>query len=184
MVYLQFPLRRGKRPVTTLAEDETSKGLRVEAGLRNIKGTEDLASRIKFVDEFFSNVVDNMQRQLDQFVRKPKKTKMDLEQMKILNEHIVNFEAYRATKKSAMAWSIAGEDPEMSKKYSAFETFFTRNWQNPWEAKKIMRFSQYLLDLSFKNIHVEPAPQIVVQSLPSGHRISFEETKPKTEEIE
>ncbi|MDH5481597.1 MAG: hypothetical protein OEY22_01765 [Candidatus Bathyarchaeota archaeon] len=173
MVKFQWPIRRGKATSSTLAGDQTSQSLKLEAGLTTIKGTEDLASRIRFTDDFFTNILNEFHAQLKQLLQKKDKTPEDIELISMLNAYLVNFESYRAVKKSGMAWSIAGQDHDMSKRYMAFETYFTRNWRNPDEVKKILRFAMYLLDISFKENHVEPAPSIIVQSLPSGPRIDL-----------
>jgi hypothetical protein len=173
MVRFQWPIKRGKRNASTLQEDQTSQNLKIEAGLTKIHGTEDLASRIQFTDEFFTNVMNEFHIQLKQLLAKKKKTPEDIKLIETLNAYLVNFEAYRAVKKAGMAWSTAGQDHDMSKRYMAFETYFTRNWRDPDEVKKILRFAMYLADISFKEIHVEQAPTIIVQSLPQGHRIDL-----------
>jgi len=171
--HLQWPITRGKRTATTLAEAETSKELRIEAGLTSIRGTEDLASRIKFTDDFFAAMINHTIKQLDKLVSRQNKTPEDLHMINVLNGYLANWESYRAVKKSGMAWCTSGENREMSQRYIAFETYFTRNWQDPWETKKIVRMAMYLLDISFKEPHVAPASTIVVQSLPKGNSINL-----------
>lgn len=170
---MQWPIAREKRKPSTLAEAETSKELRIEAGLTNIKGTEDLASRIRFTDDFFSNMINYALDQLRLLLKKKQRTPEDEELIQLLNSYLANLEAYRAVKKSGMAWSTSGDDREMSQRYIAFETYFTRNYQNPWEVRKIIRMAMYLLDISFKQPHVEPASTIVVQSIPKGSNINL-----------
>ena len=175
MVRLQWPIARGKRTSSTLAEADTSGQLRAEAGLTKIRGTEDLASRIGFTDDFFANMINHTIHQLNPLINKRGKDKspQDLEEIRLLNGYLANWEAYRAVKKSGMAWSTSGEDHDMSIRYRAFETYFTRNWQDPWEVKKIVRMAMYLLDISFKQPHVDPAPTIIVQSMPKGSSINL-----------
>jgi hypothetical protein len=173
LVHLQWPIARGKRKSSTLTEADTSGQLRAEAGLTKIRGTEDLASRIGFTDDFFAAMINHTIRQLDLLIRKTNKSPQDLEEIQLLNGYLANWEAYRAVKKSGMAWSTSGEDHDMSQRYRAFETYFTRNWQDPWEVKKIVRMAMYMLDISFKQPHVDPAPTIIVQSMPKGSSINL-----------
>jgi hypothetical protein len=167
----------GRKKATTLAGDETSKELRTEAGLRKIKATEDLADRIKFTDEFFVEITDMYKKELDVLLRKKEKTPEDLKQIETLNAYLTNFQAYRAVKKSAMAWNVAGENDQMAKKFRAFEIYFTKHWADLHETKKILRFAMFLLDISFRELHVLPAETIIVQTPMTGTRISFEQSK-------
>jgi len=165
---LQWPIRRDKRKATGLEEGVTAQELKTEAGLRGIQAEEDLANRIKFEDECNANIINHILDQLIILLKKDKPTEQDKELIQTMNAWLVSWEEYRATRKTAVAWSIAGDDYNMSKRYRAYETYFSRRWPEPWESKKIMRFSAYMRDISYRERHVEPAPRIVVWGMPSG----------------
>jgi hypothetical protein len=130
-----------------------------------------------FTDDFFVEVTGQFKRELDTLLHKKSQTPQDLKRINILNAYLVNFQAYRAVKKSAMAWSVAGENDQMAKKFRAFEIYFTKHWSDEHETKKILRFAMFLLDVSFRELHVEPAETIIVQTPVQGTRISFEQSK-------
>jgi len=177
MVHVQWPIRRGKPKSSTIQESATAKDMELKAGLMKIKGTEDLAGRILFTDEYCTSVIGEFQQRISQILRKKTLTPLDKELIEQYEAWLVNWETLRLVKKSATAWLTAGEDHAMSDRLRSFEIYFTRNWQDPWEGRKIVRFGLYLHDISFKVAHVEPAPVIVVQSIPKGSSINLGQGK-------
>ena len=175
MVKFQRPIIFRDKKATTLQEDQTSQQLRQEGGFTRIKGTEDLSSRILFADTFFVNVESVYRSDLTELLKKApsQRTPEEVERLNYLQDYLVMFEAYRACKKCAMAWCVANEDEDMSRRFSSFETFFTRNWKNPQKVKTIIEMAMYLVDLSFKELHVAPAPTIMIQNYPKGSQINL-----------
>lgn len=171
MVKFQWPIKREKHNAKGLEDGISSQQLRAEAGLKGIDREEDLSCRIKGEDECNTRIINHMLDQLIILLEKTEKTVQDMELIRIYNAWLVNWEQYRATRKVAVAWSVAGEDHDMSKRYRAYETYFSRNWQSEWETKKIMRFSAYMRSICYKDKHVEPYDRVIIQSLPSSQRI-------------
>ena len=182
MPKLQWPISRTGNKASTLQQSDTVRDMELKAGLMKVHGTEDLASRILFTDEYCATIIGEFQKRITQILRKKNLTPLDKEMVEEFEAWLINWETLRLVKKSATAWLTAGEDHGMSDRLRSFEIYFTRNWQDPWQNRKIVRFGLYLHDISFKLAHVEPAPVIVVQSIPKGSSINLGEGK--TENID
>jgi len=177
MPRLQWPIKRTGSKASTMEASETVKDMEIKAGLMKVHGTEDLASRILFTDEYCTNIIGELQKEIAILLHKKDPTPADKEMLEQREAWLVNWETLRLVKKSSTAWLTAGEDRDMSERMRAFEIYFTRNWQDPWQNRKIVRFGLYLHDISFKLAHVEPAPVIVVQSIPKGSSINLGQGK-------
>lgn len=177
MPKLQWPIKRTGSKASTVEASETVKDMEIKAGLMKVHGTEDLAGRILFTDEYCTSIINEIKRQITEILRKKPMMPIDKELLDQLEAQLVNWETMRLVKKSSTAWLTAGEDRDMSERMRDFVIYFTRNWQDPWQNRKIVRFGLYLHDISFKLAHVEPAPVIVVQSIPKGSSINLGQGK-------
>jgi len=174
MVRFQWPITRKKKDEQKGSE-ALQQQLKIEAGLRQIKGTEFLLKRSEFTDDFLKNMCKVIEDEVKLLINKKEKTQEDKELLEFKTAQLINFEAYRALKKAGMQWSIAGEDTDMSERYSAYEKLFMRNWNNPVYQEMLLACAMYLLDISYISPHVEPAPTIWVQTPTSGTRIDLGE---------
>jgi len=171
MVSLQWPVKLKKK--TESMSQNLEQQTKIEAGFTQIKGTQFLMKRIEFTEDFFGTmckIVSDQIQTLISKIRSPQEEQL----LELRTMQLMNLEGFRMLKKSAMAWSIAREDNDMSERYSALEKVFSRNWDNPKHQKLLMACLWYMGDISFGEKHVEPAPTLLVQQPVGGQRISLD----------
>ena len=171
MVKLQWPLTRRKdeKKQSDILESQ----LRTEGALTQVKATEYVIKRNEFTDDFLANMCKVIDDQVKALMKNKSRSVKDEELLSFKTAQLINFEAYRALKRAGMQWSVAGEDTDMSERYSAYEQIFCRNWNNPVYQELLYACAMYLLDISYKEKHVEPAPTVIFQTLGQSPRISL-----------
>jgi len=162
-----------KKEQTGLTDATLQRNL-VQKGFAEIEGTQHLGRRIDFTDEAIVSEL-NMRYELIQTIirKKEKLSALDKEQLDKLMREWSLLNLFRAAKKSAMAWSLPGNDRDMSERWAALEALFWRNFENAVYASILRMALMHICNISYgEDWHVQPAPHIIVQQpiIASGYQ--------------
>jgi len=157
-----------KPQVSTYETADLDKQLRGEAGLTEIKGSEQLRKRVEFLDEGMVPILDVVYRQIEKLTDKQSDAPLTPEEIQLLlmlNRQFVMWTFYRQYKKASIPHQIPGGDKTLSKKASVVEQLFFRTLENESMYGPMLAALQYNTDIGFKEEwHVKPAPSVFIQT--------------------
>lgn len=172
MNFVKLRFWKKDKPLS-FADQEMQSKLRIETGFSEIDVQQDTRRRLEIIQMPFLEMINELKDEINLLLKKKPRSAQDEEQLSELRTKIFNLLLHKSNKMVATAWSIAAEDRDMSERYSALESFFARVWNDPSYATLLFDAEMYMLDISFREKHVGPAPHILIQSLPTAGRIGF-----------
>lgn len=137
------------------------RALKVEAGFGEIDTQEDLHKRLEVIQLPFVEMINVLIKEAEILLQKNMRTPQDEQRLQELNSQIFNMLLHKTNKVVATAFSVAGEDRDMSERYAALEEFYVEAWDKPRIKNLLQDSEMYMLDISFRDKHVGPAPHIL-----------------------
>lgn len=161
---MRLPWRREK--TVEVSDPQQQRALKVEAGFGEIDTQEDLHARVNAIQLPFIEMTDILKEEANILIAKyDTLTETQKQLLDKLNNQIFNLILHKTNKIVATAWSIAGEDPEMSERYGALEEMFLKGWRKDGSWVQLLQDSEmYMLDISFRGEHVKNASHILSQT--------------------